>query len=79
MLRTTDGAYKRMVEEQIQLQERITKLEDTTRAVRRNERTDISLNELHDMEEQLHHMVRYNRVLCTRISKVKESTPACTE
>ena len=72
MLRKSDDAYKRMVEEQEQLEARINALDKMIQRCRHHRREDITLDELHLMEEQLDPMREYNSVLKIRIFRVKE-------
>lgn len=72
MLRKSDDAYKRMVEEQEQLEARINALDKMIQSCRHHGREDITLDELHLMEEQLDPMREYNSVLKIRIFRVKE-------
>lgn len=74
MLRTTDEAYNKMIGERDKLQERITELSLFIREVRRNEREDVTVEELHDMEDQVFHMNKYLQILCIRIYRAERST-----
>lgn len=79
MLRTTDEAYKRMIKEREELTQRVDSLSKMVRSCRRNEREDVSLDELHDLEDQLYAMRKYEQVLSVRIYRIERSTPVCTE
>ena len=72
MLRTTDEAYKRMLEEQKELKERIEKLDLFVKKARRSEVENITLDEIHLLEEQLAPMREYYAILSIRIDRVKE-------
>lgn len=72
MLRKSDDAFKRMVQEQEELQDRIDKLDKMVQMCRLHQRDDITLEELHLMEEQLDPMREYNSILKIRIYRVKE-------
>ena len=71
MLRTTDEAYKRMVVEQQELDDRVMKLDKMVSDCRHHKKGDVSLDELHLLEEQLSAMMEYNSVLKIRIERVK--------
>ena len=71
MLRKSDEAYTRLVNEQKELSEKIEKLYTTIQGCRRNKRNDISLDELHLLEDQLKYMIQYNTVLNIRIHRVE--------
>lgn len=72
MLKTTYPAYIRLVEEKANLEKKVEKIEEFVRSIRRGENTDanISHSELQLLEEQLHYMRGYLRVLNTRIANV---------
>lgn len=72
MLRKSDDAFKRMVQEQEELQNRIDELDKKVQMYRLHQRDDITLEELHLMEEQLDPMREYNSILKIRIYRVKE-------
>ena len=71
MLRTSDETFKRMVAEQEELENRIDKLEDFIKKCRQNKVQNVTLDEIHLMEEQLKYMTAYNRVLMCRIGRVE--------
>ena len=71
-LRKCDEAYKRMVEEHNELKGKIERLENMIKQCRNHQREDISLEELHLMEEQIKPMQEYATVLGIRIFRVKE-------
>lgn len=72
MMRTTDEAFKRMLVEQEELQNRIDKLETFIKKCRQNKVQNVTLDEIHLMEEQLKYMTAYNGVLKCRIGKVEQ-------
>ena len=72
MLRKTDEAYLRMLEEQKELKERIDKLELFVKKARRSEVESVTLDEIHLLEEQLAPMREYYTILSIRIGRVKE-------
>ena len=72
MLRKSDEAYTRMLEEMGELQGRIDRLDKMVQDCRHHRRSDITLEELHLMEEQLSYMRQYSYTLSIRISRVKE-------
>ena len=71
MLRTTDDAFKRMIEEEEQLSEKLTRLELFINKCRKNEVNDITLDEIKLMEEQAHAMSTYRFILRIRIARVR--------
>lgn len=70
MLRTSDEAYKRLVVEKAELQKKVEALEDFLSKARKAEIKDITLSEIHILEEQLHYMRGYLRLLNERIGSV---------
>lgn len=72
MLRTTDDAFKRMVEEHTELKERLTKLEKFINDSRLGNVKSVSMFEIHLLEEQLKYMVGYESILSTRIYRVEQ-------
>lgn len=70
MLRTSDEAYKRLVVEKAELQKKVEALEDFLSKARKAEIKDITLQEIHILEEQLHYMRGYLRLLNERIGSV---------
>lgn len=73
MLRTSDEAFKRLVIEQEELQNRIDKLEVFIKKCRQNKVQNVTLDEIHLMEEQLKYMSAYNGVLQCRIGRVERN------
>lgn len=71
MLRTSDEAFKRLVIEQEELQNRIDKLEVFIKKCRQNKVQNVTLDEIHLMEEQLKYMTAYNSVLQCRIGRAE--------
>lgn len=72
MLRQSDEAFKRMVAEKEELDRRINSLDKMIQNCRHHKRDDITLDELHLMEEQIAPMREYATVLGIRIYRVKE-------
>ena len=70
MLRKSDEAFKRMVEEERELYNRVNKLDDFVRKCRLHEVPNISLDEIHLLEEQLKYMRKYLFTLRIRIDRV---------
>ena len=73
MMRTTDEAFKRMLAEQEELQNRINKLEIFIKKCRQNKVQNVTLEEIHLLEEQLKYMTAYNSVLKCRIGRVEQA------
>ena len=73
MLKITDDAYIRMVNEKAQLEKKVEKLEAFIKAATLGEFDNISKEELDLLKEQLHYMNGYLRVLKIRIQRVFES------
>ena len=74
MLRASDSAYLRLLDEQSSLSLKVEKLESFVRAARRGELHDLelTLSEIQLLEEQLHYMRGYLRTINARISLVNE-------
>ena len=70
MLRKSDEAFKRMVEEERELYNRVNKLDDFVKKCRLHEVPNISLDEIHLLEEQLKYMRKYLFTLRIRIDRV---------
>ena len=73
MLKASDPAYLRLVEEKATLEKKVEKLESYVRAARRGEAPEddnLTKSELELLEEQLHYMRGYLRVIGCRISNV---------
>ena len=73
MLKASDPAYLRLVEEKATLEKKVEKLEAYVRAARRGEAPaddNLSHSEIKLLEEQLHYMRGYLRVVSCRISNV---------
>lgn len=70
MLRTSDEAYIRLVSEKAELEKKVEVLEEFLHKARRAEVKDISLEEIHTLEEQSFYMRGYLRVLNTRLASV---------
>lgn len=71
MLRTSDEAFKRMLVEQEELENRIDKLEEFVKKCRQNKVENVTLDGIHFLEEQLKYMRGYNAVLQCRIGRVE--------
>lgn len=71
MLRTTDEAFKRMEVEQQELSERCEALGNFLKDCRTSKVHDISIDDIHLLEEQYRYMLGYERVLKIRIARVK--------
>ena len=76
MLRITDEAFKRMLEERNNLAIKCATLDNTIQQCRHHKRADISLDELHLLEEQYSAMIKYLEVLNIRINRVEETCNA---
>jgi uncharacterized protein YdcH (DUF465 family) len=72
MLRTSDEAFKRLVVEQQELENKIDKLEAFIKKCRQNKVQNITLDDIHLLEEQLKYMQAYNGVLKCRIGRVEK-------
>lgn len=73
MLKITDDAYIRMVNEKANLEKKVEKLEAFIKAATLGEFDNINKEELDLLKEQLHYMNGYLRVLKIRIQRVFES------
>ena len=71
MLRTTDEAFKRMLVEQEELENKIDKLEEFIKKCRQNKVQNVTLEEIHLLEEQSTYMRGYNAVLQCRIGRAE--------
>lgn len=71
MLRTSDEAFKRMLVEQDELENRIEKLEEFVKKCRQNKVQNVTLDDIHFLEEQLKYMRGYNAVLQCRIGRAE--------
>ena len=72
MLKITDDAYIRMVNEKANLEKKVEKLEAFIKAATLGEFDNITKEELDLLKEQLHYMNGYLRVLKIRIQRVLE-------
>lgn len=70
MLRKSDDAYMRLYKEKMELQSKVDKLESFVHDARRGDIADITLQEIHILEEQLHYMRGYLRILNQRLAIV---------
>ena len=70
MLRKSDEAYTRLYKEKCELQIKVDKLENFVILARKGEVADITLSEIHVLEEQLHYMRGYLRILKQRLAIV---------
>lgn len=73
MLRKSDEAFKRMVEEERELYNRVNKLDIFVKRCRLHDVPDITLEEIHLLEEQLKYMRKYLFTLRLRIDRVTKS------
>ena len=64
-------ALLKMQDELKELQEKVRRLDSTIKACRLQYRKDISLDDLHLLEEQYMHMIKYEAVLKIRISRME--------
>ena len=70
MLRKSDEAYTRLYREKCELQTKVDSLEDFVAKARKGEIAETNLNEIHTLEEQLHYMRGYLRILKQRLAIV---------
>lgn len=70
MLKKDDDAYKRIAVEAAELKTKVTKLEIFVTRARKGEVDNITLHEIHMLEEQLHYMRGYLRILNQRLASV---------
>lgn len=70
MLKTNSPAYIRAIDEKMNLEQRTEKLDTFIKEVKNNNNPDIDATDLELLEEQLHYMRGYLRVLNIRISRV---------
>lgn len=73
MLKITDDAYIRIVNEKANLEKKVENLEALIKAATLGEYDNITKEELDLLKEQLHYMNGYLRVLKIRIQRVFES------
>lgn len=74
MLKVTSNAYLTLIEEKAILEKRTESLEEFVKIARRGEAAkelELTLSEIELLEEQLHYMRGYLRVLNQRIANVK--------
>lgn len=74
MLKASDPAYLRLVEEKAVLEKKVEHLESFVRAARRGEApedAELTTSEIELLEEQLHYMRGYLRTINCRISNVR--------
>ena len=71
MLRISDDAYIRMIEEKANLQKKVEVLDDFIKDARKGKISNIELSEIHLLEEQYFYMNGYLKILNIRISRVK--------
>lgn len=74
MLKASDPAYLRMVEEKAALEKKVEALDSFVKTARLGEapkELNLSTSEIELLEEQLHYMRGYLRVLNQRIANVK--------
>ena len=70
MLKSNSPAYIRAIDEKMNLEQRTEKLDTFIKEVKNNNNPDIDATDLELLEEQLHYMRVYLRVLNIRISRV---------
>ena len=70
MIRTTDVAYTNLIAESAELEKKVEHLEDYLIKARKCEIRDITLPEIHQLEEQAHYMRGYLRCLKSRIASI---------
>lgn len=73
MLKITDDAYIRMVNEKANLEKKVEKLDAFIKKALNGEVEDISKPDIELLQEQLHYMNGYLRVLKIRIQRVFEA------
>lgn len=73
MLKITDDAYIRMVNEKANLEKKVEKLEAFIKKALNGDVEDISKSDIELLQEQLHYMNGYLRVLKIRIQRVFEA------
>lgn len=74
MLRASDPAYLRLIEEKANLEKKVEHLEKFVRTARLGDapkELELTTSEIELLEEQLHYMRGYLRVLNCRLSNVK--------
>lgn len=71
MLRTTDEAFMRLKQERDELSTKLVKLGEFIIKARLNLIRDITLDDIHLLEEQEKHMTQYLYVLNVRIARVE--------
>lgn len=74
MLKASDPAYLRLLEEKAILEKKVEHLEAFVRTARRGEapkELELTTSEIELLEEQLHYMRGYLRTISCRISNVK--------
>lgn len=70
MFKSNSPAYIRAVDEKMNLEQRTEKLDTFIKEVKSSNNPDIDATDLELLEEQLHYMRGYLRVLNIRISRV---------
>lgn len=70
MLKSNSPAYIRAVDEKMNLEQRTEKLDTFIKEVKNSNNPDIDATDLELLEEQLHYMRGYLRVLNIRLSRV---------
>lgn len=73
MLKITDDAYIRMVNEKAQLEKKVEKLDVFIKKALNGDVEDITKSDIELLQEQLHYMNGYLRVLKIRIQRVFEA------
>lgn len=70
MLRTSNAAYTRLIEEKANLEKKVEAIDSFINKCRKSEIDNITLDEIHLLEEQSYYMRGYLYILKMRISKV---------
>lgn len=73
MLKVTDDAYKRMIVERVELQKKVDSLDSFLREGKKGNLNNVTKDDLDLLEEQLHYMNGYLRILGFRIQRVNDS------
>lgn len=73
LLKATDDAYKRMIVERVELQKKVEALESFLREGKKGNLDNVTKDDLDLLEEQLHYMNGYLRILGFRIKRINDS------
>ena len=74
MLKTTDTAYIRLVNEKMILEKKVENLDTFIKDATRGEVENITKDDIDLLKEQLHYMAGYLRVLKFRIQRAYEAS-----